>query len=109
MELGCSVGVVTTVVAALRASSILTVRGNQISFGIISINLGLCFLLLSGPRILRRLQTEHRQRRHWRQPIRKRALLIGAGDAGQLVLRELVQRPDLGVDVIGLIDDDLKN
>lgn len=106
MELGCTVGIVTTILVALRATTILTVRANSISFGIISINLGLCFLLLSGPRILRRLQTEHRQRRHWRQPIRKRALLIGAGDAGQLVLRELVQRPDLGVDVVGLIDDD---
>ena len=63
-------------------------------------------MVLVSPRILRRLQTEHRQRRHWRQPVRRRALLIGAGDAGQLVLRELNQRPDLGVDVVGMLDDD---
>ncbi len=106
MELGISVASVATVLLLLRTLSILTIRGNQISFGIIFIDLGLCFLLLSGPRILRRLQTEHKQRRHWRQPIRKRALLIGAGDAGQLVIRELNQRPDLGVDVVGLLDDD---
>ncbi|PWT95140.1 MAG: polysaccharide biosynthesis protein [Candidatus Melainabacteria bacterium] len=106
MELGCSVLTVTTLLFFLRSLALVSIRGNQISYGIITIDCGLCFLLLAGPRILRRLQTEHRQRRHWRQPVRRRALLIGAGDAGQLVLRELNQRPDLGVDVVGFLDDD---
>jgi FlaA1/EpsC-like NDP-sugar epimerase len=106
MEIGCSMLAVTTFLIFLRALSVMALRGNQISFGIVSIDLGLSFLLLSAPRIIRRLQTEHKQRRHWRQPVLKRALLIGAGDAGQLVLRELSQRPDLGVDVVGLLDDD---
>jgi len=106
MELGCSMLAVTTFLVFLRALSVMAIRGNQISFGIIAIDLGLSFLLLAAPRIIRRLQTEHKQRRHWRQPVVKRALLIGAGDAGQLVLRELSLRPDLGVEVIGLIDDD---
>jgi FlaA1/EpsC-like NDP-sugar epimerase len=106
MELACSMAAVTTFLVFLRALSVMAVSGNQISFGIISIDLGLSFLLLSAPRIIRRLQIEHKQRRHWRQPVVKRALLIGAGDAGQLVLRELSLRPDLGVEVIGLIDDD---
>jgi FlaA1/EpsC-like NDP-sugar epimerase len=106
MELGCSVITVSTILVFLRTLGLISVSGNQISYGIIIIDLGLCFLLLASPRILRRLQTEHRQRRHWRQPVRRRALLIGAGDAGQLVLRELNQRPDLGVDVVGFLDDD---
>src|SRR5271168_3574025 len=106
MELGCSMASVTTLLMFLRALSLMAVSGNQMSFGIIFIDLGLSFLLLAAPRIIRRLQTEHKQRRHWRQPVVKRALLIGAGDAGQLVLRELSLRPDLGVEVIGLIDDD---
>ncbi|MBN1548554.1 MAG: polysaccharide biosynthesis protein [Syntrophaceae bacterium] len=37
---------------------------------------------------------------------RKKALLIGAGDAGNLVVKELKQRTDLGQDVVGFIDDD---
>ncbi len=106
MELGISLLISSSVLLAIRLLGLINVYGHQLSAGIILIDCGLSFLLLVSPRILRRLQTEHRQRRHWRQPVRKRALLIGAGDAGQLVLRELNQRPDLGVDVVGLLDDD---
>lgn len=106
MELGCSVFTVTAIILVLRGIGLTSVHGNQLSFGIIFTDGALCFLFLTGPRVLRRLQTEHRQRRHWRQPVRRRALLVGAGDAGQLVLRELSQRSDLGVDVVGLLDDD---
>jgi FlaA1/EpsC-like NDP-sugar epimerase len=106
MELGLSVLSVSTILYIARAVNLLAVDNSQLSFGIISIDFGLCFILLTGPRVLRRLQTEHNQRSHWRQPVRRRALLVGAGDAGQLVLRELSQRADLGVDVIGLLDDD---
>lgn len=106
MELGLSLLLSSAVLLSIRLLGLITLKGQQISLGIIFIDCGLSFLLLVSPRILRRLQTEHRQRRHWRQPVRRRALLIGAGDAGQLVLRELNQRPDLGVDVIGFLDDD---
>ncbi|MGH9549716.1 MAG: polysaccharide biosynthesis protein, partial [Terriglobales bacterium] len=106
MELGCSVLIVTTLILIVRALHLLGIDGNQLSYGIIAIDGGLCFLMLVGIRVFRRLQTEHQQRRHWRQPLRRRALLVGAGDAGQLVLRELTQRSDLGVDVVGLLDDD---
>lgn len=106
MELGCAVLSVSTLVLIARAFNLTGIENNQLSFGIIAIDAGLCFLMLTGPRVLRRLQTEHKQRRHWRQPVRRRALLVGAGDAGQLVLRELNQRSDMGVDVVGLLDDD---
>lgn len=105
MELGCSVLAVTTAILIARALSLLGIDNNQLSYGIIAIDAGLCFMMLVAPRVVRRLQTEHEQRRHWRQPVRRRALVVGAGDAGQMVLRELNQR-DLGVDVVGLVDDD---
>lgn len=105
-ELGCSVLTVTTAVFVLRALHWLQVGGHHLSYGIIFIECGLAFLLLVSPRVLRRLQTEHSQRRHWRQPVRRRALLVGAGDAGQMVVRELSQRSDLGVDIVGFLDDD---
>ncbi len=105
-ELGLALLIVSSILLSGRLLGLLNVQGQQLSLGIILIDCGLSFLLLVSPRILRRLQTEHRQRRHWRQPVRRRALLIGAGDAGQLVLRELNQRPDLGVDVVGMLDDD---
>lgn len=106
MELGCSVLTVTTILFIARALGLMSAAGSQLSYGIILIDAGLCFLLLCASRVLRRLQTEHKQRRHWRQPVRKRALVVGAGDAGQMVLRELAQRADLGVDVVGMVDDD---
>lgn len=106
MELGCSVLTVTTILTIARALGFMSVEGSQLSYGIIAIDAGLCFLLLCASRVLRRLQTEHNQRRHWRQPVRKRALVVGAGDAGQMVLKELAQRADLGVDVVGMVDDD---
>jgi FlaA1/EpsC-like NDP-sugar epimerase len=106
MELGCSVLAVTTFILVARACRLLNIDQNQLSYGIIAIDAGLCFMAMAAPRVLRRLQTEHEQRRHWRQPLRRRALLVGAGDAGQLVLRELSQRSDVGVEVVGLLDDD---
>jgi FlaA1/EpsC-like NDP-sugar epimerase len=108
MELCCAVLSVTTLILVARALSlpILRVEGHFLSYGIIIIEAGLAFLILTASRVLRRLQTEHQQRRHWRQPVRRRALLVGAGDAGLMVLKELNQRSDLGVDVVGLVDDD---
>jgi FlaA1/EpsC-like NDP-sugar epimerase len=37
---------------------------------------------------------------------KKRTLLVGAGAAGNMVVKELKQRPDLGIEVKGFIDDD---
>lgn len=105
-ELGCAVLTVSTAIVVARALEIISVEGNNLSYSIIFIDMCLSFLLLSCPRVLRRLMTEHNQRRHWRQPARRRGLLVGAGDAGQMVLKEMLQRRDLGVDVIGLVDDD---
>src|SRR5207253_3036408 len=36
----------------------------------------------------------------------KRVLIYGAGDAGELLLRELLQNRDLGLHPVGLVDDD---
>lgn len=105
-ELGCSVLTVTAIVMLARAFGLMAVDETNLSWGIIFVDCGVAFLLLAGPRVLRRLQTEHVQRRHWRQPVRRRAILVGAGDAGQMVVKELSQRSDLGVDIVGFVDDD---
>ncbi|MCX8006496.1 MAG: polysaccharide biosynthesis protein [Coriobacteriia bacterium] len=36
----------------------------------------------------------------------KRVLIAGAGSAGSLLLREILNRPDLGLTVVGFLDDD---
>lgn len=106
VELGVSVLSVTTFLMVLRAIGKLPVDGHQLSYGIILTEPAIAFLLLSGARVLRRMQTEHKQRRHWRQPVKRRGLVVGAGDAGQLVVKELAQRLDVGVEVVGFVDDD---
>lgn len=107
IEIGVSILSATTVVLIARAIGLLSVGKFQLSYGIILIEPVLSFVMVVSARVIRRLQTEHRQRRHWRQPVRKRALLVGAGDAGQMVAKELSLRLDLGTDVIGFLDDDL--
>jgi FlaA1/EpsC-like NDP-sugar epimerase len=106
VELAVSVLVVTTIVMIVRAFGKLPIDDQQLSYGVILTEPTITFLFLSAARVARRMQTEHEQRRHWRQPVKKRALVVGAGDAGQMVVRELAQRLDVGVDVVGFIDDD---
>jgi FlaA1/EpsC-like NDP-sugar epimerase len=36
----------------------------------------------------------------------RRVLIVGAGDGGRLVLREIVRNPELGLDPVGFVDDD---
>ncbi|HEY9792274.1 MAG TPA: nucleoside-diphosphate sugar epimerase/dehydratase [Candidatus Obscuribacterales bacterium] len=106
VELAVSIVSVTTILMIFRALGKLPVDGQQLSYGVILTEPAIVFLLLCAARVTRRMQTEHRQRRHWRQPLRRRALVVGAGDAGQLVVRELSHRLEVGVDVVGFVDDD---
>jgi FlaA1/EpsC-like NDP-sugar epimerase len=76
-------------------------------FGVVAMNLVLAFVGLVGLRgawrfraevLARRKRTDGTKRRH--------VLLIGAGEAGVLVAREIINRPDLGFQPIGFLDDD---
>ena len=62
-------------------------------------------LLIGGLRFTPRLRRELGKRRI---PPDKRLLIIGAGDAGEMVLREISKHPELGYKIIGFVDDDLK-
>lgn len=79
-----------------------------IPFGVIAVNFVLMFLGTTGLRVWRRVagersETGRRQRPH-REPIA--TMLVGAGQAGVLVARELASRPDLGLRPVGFLDDD---
>ena len=78
-----------------------------IPLGVLAMNFALAFLGLVGVRALRRLQGEAQQRRQREAGTeRDRVLLIGAGEAGVLVAREIANRPDLGLHAVGFLDDD---
>jgi len=59
-------------------------------------------------RALRRLAGERRERLRWGgTPQSKSVLLVGAGQAGVMAAKEFASRPDLGMRVVGFLDDDL--
>jgi FlaA1/EpsC-like NDP-sugar epimerase len=87
--------------------------GEHLDFLLIPLGvLGMNFILavggLVGLRATRRLygESQERQRRDSGGQ-RHRVLLIGAGQAGVLVAREISSRPDLGLDPVGFLDDDI--
>ena len=63
-----------------------------------------------GVRMLRRLQYEDNRRdtlkANGNAGKRSKTILIGAGSAGVLVAKELKMRTDLGLDIVGFVDDD---
>ncbi len=64
----------------------------------------------STPRLLVRMTGRSLSRRLQEEPAydgpRQRVLVTGAGDAGTMIVRETQHNPQLGLDVIGYIDDD---
>jgi len=81
----------------------------RVPLSVIIIELLLATLGTLGVRMLRRLTAEGRVRSDLKGKnggLRKNVLLIGAGDAGNLVVKEFHYRADLGVKVVGFVDDD---
>ena len=80
-----------------------------IPIGIILIDGTAAFLGITGLLVLSRSFAEKaqaRQRRQVGQPRRIPTLLVGAGQAGLLVAKEIAARPDLGIEPVGFLDDD---
>src|SRR4051812_29536707 len=83
-----------------------------VSLGVPSGVLALFGLLLgaflTGTRYVVHLVYE-RPLRGWRaRPGARSVLIVGAGDGGRLLLRELVKNPELGYRPVGFVDDDPK-
>ena len=76
--------------------------------GVIAIDFALAYLGIVGVRVVRRLSVEHRELARLRRVPERvtRALLVGAGRAGLMVAKEIARRPELGIHVVGFVDDD---
>ncbi|HEY5958866.1 MAG TPA: nucleoside-diphosphate sugar epimerase/dehydratase, partial [Polyangiaceae bacterium] len=76
--------------------------------GVIVGNLALSFLGVVGIRAIRRMSAERESARNLARsaPELLPTLLIGAGQAGAQVAKEIEKRPDLGLLPVGFIDDD---
>jgi FlaA1/EpsC-like NDP-sugar epimerase len=79
-----------------------------VPIGVILANMGLSFFGIVGVRALRRLSAERTSALKLARIPEEMVptLLIGAGQAGAQVARELEKRPDLGHEPVGFLDDD---
>ena len=79
-----------------------------IPIGVIAINFMIGFLSITGVRVLRRLVAERVPKRLQQRPVEtKNTLLIGAGEAGVVVAKEIQKRPDMGIQPVGFVDDNV--
>jgi FlaA1/EpsC-like NDP-sugar epimerase len=76
--------------------------------GVIVLFFLLCLLFLLGVRVLARSVYERRPLAAFRGGRRgeRRVLIVGAGDGGRLVLREIARNRELGLAPVGFLDDD---
>jgi FlaA1/EpsC-like NDP-sugar epimerase len=76
--------------------------------GVIALFLLLCLLFLVGIRVLARTIYERRPLAAFGggRPGLRRVLIVGAGDGGRLVLREIARNRELGLTPVGFLDDD---
>lgn len=69
---------------------------------------GLALLMLGGVRLAVRLIFEHSQISSTSSTSpRKRVLVVGAGEAGTMLAREMLRHPEAGLLPVGFLDDDL--
>jgi len=102
--------VVALVVARTIQAPLLTRYGVDISvqglpMGVIGLDWMLMLLMLGGSRLGARIIWE----RPWRSELsrdRKKVLVVGAGDAGELVVREMLKTRKITYQPVGFVDDD---
>jgi FlaA1/EpsC-like NDP-sugar epimerase len=81
----------------------------RIPRGVILIDFFISLVLIGGARISMRLLRERTRFVRWGESDSKRkAVVVGAGDAGEMILREIIRNPGSGLQVEALFDDDPK-
>src|SRR5436305_3132381 len=80
----------------------LTLRSSGYPRSVLAIDLALTILVLGGSRFAVRAYTEHAQS----SALKEGALVVGAGQAGSAIVRELKQNPSLRFRPVGFVDDD---
>ncbi|MBX3466780.1 MAG: polysaccharide biosynthesis protein [Planctomycetes bacterium] len=113
-RIGLAIGASTALLGSMRLMAGALEPGSAVAklavlpYGVILIDAVLAYLGIAGVRVIRRLLAERTETRQLRRPrLRaRRTILIGAGQAGFLVAKEVGARPDLGIEAVGFLDDD---
>lgn len=77
---------------------------SRVPLSVLALDALLTAALIVAPRLALRILSWHGQRR--RRGDDMRALIVGAGAAGQMIAKELLSNPQLGMYPVGFIDDD---
>ncbi|MBN1661113.1 MAG: polysaccharide biosynthesis protein [Anaerolineae bacterium] len=103
-----AVALSTALTAALLFGLALPLTGIACPRSIPLINGLLVLLAAGGPRFAARFMGRHSQRRERsaHSPQEKPVLIVGAGDAGTMIVREVQANPQLGLVPVGFLDDD---
>ncbi|MBS1122390.1 MAG: polysaccharide biosynthesis protein CapD [Deltaproteobacteria bacterium] len=109
VRIAIATGISSLVLVVVRLGLSGSVDLFLLPFGVLLANCFLGFVGLVGMRATRRVYVEMQSRKQ-RTGEREltRVLLIGAGQAGVIVARELAARPDLGLQAVGFLDDDVR-
>lgn len=106
VHLACSVGIVSLVMLAIRLILANQIRILTVPISIVIMDFMLTVAGMLVARLSWRITVENASRiRRSADGRPQRTLLIGAGDAGVTALREIVRREDLGLKVVGFLDD----
>ncbi|MTD45414.1 NAD-dependent epimerase/dehydratase family protein [Conexibacter sp. W3-3-2] len=97
---------VTIVDPVTRISRDAGVVGVSIPNGVLALHLLLTLLFVGGARFVARTVHERPLTGFRARKDARRILIVGAGDGGRLVLREIVRNAELGLNPVGFVDDD---
>ena len=93
-----------------RASTVASEGGGQVTVsvppGVLAFFFLLTLFLVGGARFVAHAVYERPLRGFRAKADARRILIVGAGDGGRLVLREVMKNPELGLNPVGFVDDD---
>jgi len=72
---------------------------------VMTLDMFMTFFLIGSSRLALRLRHEYLQKRAFNDNLKK-IFVFGAGDAGEMIIREMQKHPELGYMPVGLLDDD---
>jgi len=93
-----------TLSSVILSAGILSAYGRAFPLSVLMIDWLLCLALVGGVRLTLRVVRESQRR--GRSGEGRRALIVGAGDAGEMLLRELGRSSVLEYDILGFVDDE---
>jgi len=98
-----TIGYATALGSVLLAAAIMFLfHGQGYSRSVFVIDFFFNFSLVGGKRFFVRML---REKKSFDKKDRRRVLVVGAGDAGEMIVREMLQRPDKGYFPVAFVDD----